>query len=399
MAKTNYLKRTINGKEYYYFRLRHKNLNKPKDIYAPTVKELDQKIRTVRNELENNIVNNKDFFETFFSNWLFDVRFSTLKPSTKERYEGIYRNYIKDSPLSKIKIKDISLSDIQDYYNKLLKDGSSVSSILALNKLLAPCIRYAYNNNILIKDFTGAIVLPKEDQQTKLNKASKVQPFTLDEQQRFISAIKGHELEMLFLTALNTGMRQGELFALTWKDVNFQECYIDVNKTAKNVADVSREGRQHSKVIIQTPKTINSIRRISIPLALAEQLRQYKLKQSEHRLKLANLYDDNDLVFCTIYGKYFDSSNIRKRLNKIIDSINSNESDKSKIIKHRKFHDLRHTYATRLFELGEVPKTVQKLLGHSDVSLTLDTYTHVLKDMEVMAASKLNDLYISMRAK
>lgn len=399
MAKTNYLKRTINGKEYYYFRLRHKNLNKPKDVYAPTVKDLDQKIRTIRNELENNIVNNKDFFETFFSNWLFDVRFSTLKPSTKERYEGIYRNYIKDSPLSKIKIKDISLNDIQDYYNKLIKGGSSVSSILSLNKLLAPCIRYAYNNNILIKDFTGAIVLPKEDQQTKLNKASKVQPFTLDEQQKFISSIKGHELEMLFLTALNTGMRQGELFALTWKDINFQECYIDVNKTAKNVADVSREGRQSSKVIIQTPKTVSSIRRISIPLALTEQLRQYKLKQSEHRLKLANLYDDNNLIFCTIYGKYFDSSNIRKRMNKIVDSINFNESDKSKIIKHKKFHDLRHTYATRLFELGEVPKTVQKLLGHSDISITLDTYTHVLKDMEVMAASKLNDLYISMRAK
>lgn len=399
MAKTNYLKRTINGKDYYYFRLRHKNLNKPKDIYAPTVKELNQKIIDIRNELENNIVNNKEFFETFFANWLFDVRFSTLKPSTKERYEGIYRNYIQNSTLSKIKIKDISLSDIQDYYNKLIKGKSSVSSILALNKLIAPCIRYAYNNNILIKDFTGAIVLPKENEETKLNKASKVQPFTLDEQQRFVSAIKGHELEMLFLTALNTGMRQGELFALTWEDINFQECYININKTAKNVADVSREGREHSKIIIQTPKTINSIRRVSIPPALSEQLKQYKLKQSEHRLKLANLYNDNSLVFCTIYGKYFDSSNIRKRFNKIIGTINSSENDKSKIIKPRKFHDLRHTYATRLFELGEVPKTVQQLLGHSDISLTLDTYTHVLEEVKVMAASKLNDLYISMRAK
>lgn len=398
MAKTNYLKRTINGKNYYYFRLRHKNLNKPKDIYAPTVKELNQKIIDIRNELENNIVNNKEFFETFFANWLFDVRFSTLKPSTKERYEGIYRNYIQNSTLSKIKIKDISLSDIQDYYNKLIKGKSSVSSILALNKLIAPCIRYAYNNNILIKDFTGAIVLPKENEETKLNKISKVQPFTLDEQQRFVSAIKGHELEMLFLTALNTGMRQGELFALTWEDINFQECYININKTAKNVAEVSRKGREHSKIIIQTPKTINSIRRVSIPSALSEQLKQYKLKQSEHRLKLANLYNDNSLVFCTIYGKYFDSSNIRKRFNKIIDAINSSENDKSKIIKPRKFHDLRHTYATRLFELGEVPKTVQQLLGHSDISLTLDTYTHVLEEVKVMAASKLNNLYISMRA-
>jgi integrase len=399
MAKTNYLKRTINDKDYYYFRLRHKNLHKPKDIYAPTVKELDQKIRTIRNELENNIINNKDFFETFFANWLFDVRFLTLKPSTKERYESTYRNYIKNSPISKIKIKDITLNDIQNYYNKLLKGGSSVSSILGVNKLIAPCIRYAYNNNILIKDFTGAIVLPKESEETKLNKASKVQPFTLDEQQRFVSAIKGHELEMLFLTALNTGMRQGELFALTWDDINFQECSININKAAKNVSEVSRTGREPSKIIIQTPKTINSIRRISIPSALSDQLKQYKLKQSEHRLKLANLYEDNNLVFCTIYGKYFDSSNIRKRLNKIIYTINSNGKDKSKIIRPRKFHDLRHTYATRLFELGEVPKTVQQLLGHSDVSLTLDTYTHVLEDLKVMAASKLNNLYISMRAK
>lgn len=87
-------------------------------------------------------------------------------------------------------------------------------------------------------------------------------------------------------------------------------------------------------------------------------------------------------MLCTIYGKYFDSSNIRKRLNKIINTVNSNEKDKSKIIKPRKFHDLRHTYATRLFELGEVPKTVQQLLGHSDISLTLDTYTHVLESVK-----------------
>ncbi|AWK50473.1 site-specific integrase [Clostridium beijerinckii] len=399
MAKTNYLKRTINGKEYYYFRLRHKNLNKPKDVYAPTVKELDQKIRTIRNELENNIVNNKDFFETFFANWLFDVKFSIVKPSTKERYESIYRNYIKDSSLSKIKIKDIALTDIQGYYNELIKSGSSVNCVATLNKLIAPCIKYAYNNNILIKDFTGAIVLPKEDQQTKLTKAGKVQPFTLDEQQMFISSIKDNQLEMLFLTALNTGMRQGELFALTWEDIYFEECYIDVNKTVKSVADVSREGREPLKTIIQTPKTVNSVRRVSIPSALSEQLKQYRLKQLEKKFKLANLYTDNNLVFCTSYGKYLDSSSVRKRMNKIIDNINTAETDKTKIINNRKFHDLRHTYATRLFELGEVPKTVQKLLGHSDISITLDIYTHVLEDMKIMAASKLNDLYVSMRAK
>lgn len=396
MPKTSYTKKKVNGYEYYFYRLRHKNLNKPRDLRGKTVKELEEKIRAVRNELEHNIVNNKELFETFFTNWLFDVKFLTLKPSTQERYEGIYRNYIKNSSISKIKIKDIKLNHIQDYYNSLIKNGSSVSSIEQLNKLIAPCIRYAYDNNILIKDFTRAIILPKESEEVKLNKSSKVHPFTLDEQKRFTAAVKGHELEMLFITALNTGMRQGELFALTWNDINFNENYINVNKTYKYITDVSREGRKHTRGIIQTPKTKNSIRYVPIPQALCEQLKQYKLKQSEHRLKLANLYNDNNLIFCTVYGKYLDSSNVRKKFNKVIDTININEKDKTNLIAPRKFHDLRHTYATRLFELGENPKTVQELLGHSNISITLDIYTHVLENVKKKAASKLNDLYLTM---
>lgn len=396
MAKTKYLKRIINGKEYFYIRLRHKNLTKPKDIYAPTVKELDKKVSEIRNKLENNIIENKDYFESFFETWLFDVKFLKLKPSTKERYESVYRNYIKNSPLSKIKIKDLNLSDVQSYYTELLYKGHSVSCILMINKLIAPCVRYAYNNNILLRDFTGAITLPKENEATKLDKRKKIQPFSLDEQKRFVAAIKNHELEMLFLTALNSGLRQGELFALTWNDINFKDSYIDVNKTVKTVSQVSRSGRNKAELIIQTPKTVNSIRRVLIPTALCQKLKQHKLYQAELKLKLGNLYDDNNLVFCNVYGKYLDGSNVRKRLSKILNNINSNEQDKSKTILPRKFHDLRHTYATRLFELGENPKTVQQLMGHSDISVTLNTYTHVLEHTKTIAVSKLNDLYETM---
>ena len=399
MAKTTYRKRTINGKEYYFFRLRHKNLKSPKDLYAPTVKELTEKVKAITHELDNGIVNNKEYFETFFTNWLFDVNFMNIKPSTKEKYEGIYRNYIKNSSLSKIKIKDITLRDIQEYYNKLHTIGKSSNCIANLNKLIAPCIRYAYNNNLIIKDFTKAIVLPKEDETSKLNKEDEVIPFSLDEQKRFIAAINGHELETLFITALNTGLRQGELFALTWNDINFDNGYIDVNKTVKKVSDVSREGRSPSKMIITTPKTKNSIRKVIIPKFLIDILKRHKLKQSELKLKLANLYDDNSLVFCTMYGKYFDSSNVRKRLTRIIDKINTSEEEQNKKIAHRKFHDLRHTYATRLFELGEEPKTVQALLGHSDVSVTLNVYTHVLDNVKNKAVSKLNSLYLNMDIK
>lgn len=387
MAKTIYKKKIKNDKEYYFYRLRHENLIKPKDIYGTSIKELESKIKAARRELDYNIINNKEYFETFFLNWLFEVRFLKLKSATKEKYEGIYRNYIKNSDLSQIKMKDLKAKDIQVYYNKLFNNGKSANCVKMLNKLVGACVRYAYDNDIIIKDFSRSIVLPKEDEKSKLDKKNTVNPFTLDEQKQFIKAIKGHNYEMLFLTALNSGMRQGELLALTWNDINFKHNYIKVNKNLSIVNDVTKEGRGVALLEVQTPKTKNGIRVINIPELLTKQLKQYKTNQSKYRVKLGNLYENNNLVFCDNFGKYLDRRYLLDIYKKVL---------KDNDIKLRKFHDLRHTYATRLFELGENPKTVQELLGHSSLSITLDTYTHVLDDMKNKAISKLNDLYVSM---
>ncbi|MBV4420174.1 site-specific integrase [Clostridium tyrobutyricum] len=389
MAKTIYKKKLKNGKEYYFHRLRHKNLKKPKDIYGTTVKELEFKIKAITKELDYG-VNNKEFFGNFLRDWLFDVHFIDIKPSTRERYEGIYRNYIKNSDIYNIKLKNLNSKDIQDYYNKLFKKGKSVNCIRNLHKIIAPAIRYAYDSNMIIKDFSRAIVLPKDNEENKLNKTNDVKPFTLDEQQRFIEAIQGHDLEILFLTALNSGLRQGELLALTWNDIDFDNDTIRVNKTVKYICDVDKEGRENCHMALQTPKSENSNRIVTIPTFLTKRLQQYQLHQRELKLKMANLYKDKDLVFCSIYGNYLDSSNIRKRFKRVLTNIG---------LQNRKFHDLRHTFATRLFELGEEPKTVQELLGHSNISTTLDIYTHVLEGMKKKAASKLNDLYKFMGAK
>lgn len=387
MAKTTYRKKTINGKEYYLYRLRHPNLKSPKDLYAKTVKELDSKIKALINELDNGIIISKNTFEDFFCDWLFDVHLINKKPSTCERYEGLYRNYIKDSSISDINIKDITLRDIQEYYSALYKKGASISTLKNLNKLISPSIRYAYNNNMIIKDFTRGIVLPSDTENNKLQKKSDVNPFSLDEQIKFLNAIKGNELETLFITALDSGLRQGELLALTWNDIDFDNECIYVNKTVKLVANVTREGREKGEYLVQTPKSEKANRTVAIPVFLVKRLRQHKTQQLENKLRYSNLYQDNTLVFCNQFGKHIDSSRVRKVFKKVL------EDNK---LKDRKFHDLRHTYATRLFELGEEPKTVQELLGHSNISITLDTYTHVLESMKKKAVSKLNDLYTNM---
>lgn len=382
MPKSEYSIKVKNGNEYYFYRLRHDNLKKPKDLYAKSIKEMKTKIKDLTYELDHNISNNKEYFGVFFKTWLYDTHLINKKPGTKERYDMMFRHYMENSPIYKIKLKDLTSMDIQSYYKSLNKT-KSISVITNLHRLIAPCIRYAYANDRIIKDFSKSIVLPKLSEEAKMNKLKEVNPFTLKEQFNFIKAINGHRLEMLFITALDTGLRKGELFALTWKDIDFKKKQITVNKSFKRVKNIDTEEYEN---LIQTPKSLKGIRVVPIPDHLVTKLKQHKNNQKICKIKMANLWHDNNLVFCNIYGKYLDSSGTSKELNKIL------IDNKLKPIK---FHGLRHTYATRLFELGENPKTVQKLLGHSNIGITLDTYTHVLENMKADAVSKLNDLYVN----
>ncbi|NFG22411.1 site-specific integrase [Clostridium botulinum] len=387
MPKSIYRKRVINGTEYFFYRLRHDNLRKPKDLYARTEKELKAKIKKLNYELDHNIQSNKNSFGVFFSEWLFDIKFMEIKPSTKIKYETVYRNHIKNSEISDIKIKELTSKDIQIYYNNLIKKGKSTTLVRTIHKLISPCIKYAYNNDFIIKDFTGSLIIPKETEKDKLNKKSSVIPFTLEEQKEFIKAIKGNKFEVLFITALNSGLREGELLSITWNDINFKDKYINVSKNLGVVTEVSKDGRGASKLEVQTPKTKKGKRQVSIPNFLVSTLKEYKKKQVKNRLKLANKYTNNNLVFCDEYGNYLNRDKVTYQYKKLL---------KESKIKTRKFHDLRHTYATRLFELGEQARTVQELLGHSDVSVTLNTYTHVLDDMKEKAVSKLDNLFNAM---
>lgn len=371
----------------YFYRLRHSNLKKPKDIYASTDKELDNKIKAIVKELDNGISNNKEYLGVFFKDWLYNAHLLNKKPSTKQRYDSIYRTYIEDSSIYTIKLKNLGPSDIQIYYKELISSGKSKAAINMLHKLIAPCIRYAYDNNRIIKDFSRAIIIPNDDEDKKLNRVSEVKPFSLEEQIKFFEAIKGHDLEILFIAALDTGLRQGEIFALNWKDIDFDNAYINVNKSYKTVKNIET-GKYEG--IVQTPKTNKSIRTVPIQEPLVNKLKQYRLSQRALKLKMGNLYKNNNHVFCNMFGNYLDSSNVLKKLKKVLKEMD---------IHDMKFHDLRHTYATRLFELGEEAKTVQELLGHANISITLDTYTHVLDSMKKKAAQKLNDLYLLMGVK
>jgi site-specific recombinase XerD len=150
-------------------------------------------------------------------------------------------------------------------------------------------------------------------------------------------------------------------------------------------ADISRDGRGNSKIIEQEPKTKYSSRTVPIPENIFLRLKDYKKEQNIQKLKIGDVYQNNDYIFCNEIGFHIDDKKPGRNLKSILNKIN---------IEPIKFHALRHTYATRLFEAGVSPKTVQVLMGHSDISITMDIYTHVMEDVKIDAVEQLNDIFV-----
>lgn len=353
-----------------------------KQFYGQTQKEVKSKLEEYKKQLSLGALPSDDklTLEQWYYTWLFDYRIKDLKPKSFEKYEGIYRNYIKDTSLGKIKLKDLRATHLQQYYNKLLDiDKKAISTIKGLNTRLKPCLAEAEKQGYIQKNYCKMVTLPKD------NTTKEIKVLTPNQQKLFIEAIKGHNLEVLFLIALGTGLRLGEILGLKWCDIDFNNGTLTVNRNLQRVTEIDRDGKRESKVIEQLPKTKNSIRTVPIPQNILSRLKDHRLEQNKNKLKIGEAYLNNDYVFCNNLGYPIDDKRPARNLKSILTKLN---------IEPIKFHGLRHTYATRLFEANVPPKTVQVLMGHYDISITLDIYTKVMPEKKLEAVEKLNSIFI-----
>lgn len=385
-VKTNYTK---NGAD--YFRVsavlgtdsRGKRILK--EFYGKSKTEAETKKKEYLEGIKNglNIDTKRVLLGELMHTWLFEtVRVSDrIKPTTFEKYEGIYRNYIKDSPLYSLKIAELKALQVQRYYNSLSDKGKSRNLIENLNKLLKQFLNYALDEGYLSKNpcIGKKIVIPGE----KKNK-EEVQHFTDEEIEILISSLKGDRYRELILISLGTGLRRGETLALTWDDIELDKNNIRVNKSLAKVYIIAADGSKERKQIIQVPKTRGSIRDVAFPPNLVTVFKEIKRKQKADKLKCGESYEISNYVFTTSSGSLIDVANLSRAWKNIL---------KKYKLHHRKFHALRHTYATKLFE-NEVPlKTVSELLGHSSIEITANTYTHVIPKQKTTAVEKLNYMF------
>lgn len=386
-TKTNCIR---NGKKYYRLRVdlgRDSDGNRiRKTFYGKSKKDAEDKLQEYKNGLNSGLSN--DYDKLTLGNvcklWLFEKIKNTVKPSTFERYEGVYRIYIKPSPLYPIKLKDLKSLDIQRYYNDLFNSGKSTSIIKNLDKLLKSFFNYCIDEGYIVRNYCiGKSITIPESNSVNENKKDDITVFTVDEQNQFINAVQDHRLKALFLLDLGTGLREGEILGLKWSDIDFENCTVSIKRAIKGVTLI--EGtKRHYHLIEQTPKTKNSIRTIPFPENLIPILEKHQLQQKEEKIKAGPAYTKNDYVFCTELGLPIDPRNLRRSYERVL---------KNNDIPYKKFHSLRHTFATRLFENNVPLKTVQMLLGHSNINITANIYTHVMPPEKFKAIDKINSIF------
>ena len=377
---------TRNGKKYWcitittgYDALTGKQ--KRKAIYGKTQKEAKEKLKVFLDNSTNSTDNST--LGNFYYYWIWNIKRSSLKPSTFEKWEGIYRNYIKPNrKLNDAKLSDIDTLYIQKIINKLLEDHT-LSQIKTLKSCLSNCFRYAKSINRIKFNPIEGIILPKNNdaEDKKENYISE------DDQKALIKALDGDKLEGLILIGLMCGLRLGEALALQTNDIDFNNMTININKAAKYVWTGERDakGTKIYEYKVFKPKTKTSIREVPLPTMLKPIIKSLMKTNMENKLRLGEMYFDNNLIFCRENGNYIDNKQPSRRLKAAL--------KRAKIKTDLHYHSLRHIFITNCLSKDINPRTVMDWAGHSDIRMTMLIYAEVNKDKNKKEYEKINNMF------
>lgn len=304
-----------------------------------------------------------------FADWLQGDVVNQVKPSTYENYYFCMKKYVL--PFFKETGNEFLTENTVDQFTKSIHSNPKISE--------------SYKRKILIIFKTALKEVAKGSpgfsglmEAVKLPKATnpEVQAFSVSEQ-RMIEQAAFHEKDIRaigIILTFYTGIRLGELCALKWCDLDYEAGTISITKTVSRVKNPQRQGRK-TALLVGTPKSRKSRRKIPLPKFLRDVFMEYKKKCPDENCFLFSGTEDPPDP--RVYEKLF--KNVLK----------------SAGVKERKFHTTRHTFATRALEVGVDIKTLSEILGHSSVTITLNIYAHSLMEQKIIAMDKLNDMHIT----
>jgi integrase len=304
----------------------------------------------------------------YLDRWLNDSDRGSVRTSTYERHEQIVRLHLKPA-LGRVKLSKLTPAHVQGLYREKLDSGLSPATVQKIHAVLHKALAQELKWTMIPRNAADAVKAPRPAPE-------EMHPLSSDEACKLVEAAHGDKLEALYILAVQIGMRQGELLALKWEDVDLNREVIHVRRTLV---------RSRGRIALGEPKTKNSRRPVDITSVAVEALQTHLEQQLEDIERLGDLYRDDGLVFTSGVGTLINPSNLRRRSFKPL-------LQRAGLPQIR-FHDLRHTCATLLLSRNTNPRLVQALLGHATVAITLDTYSHIIPGMGNHTARAMEDIF------
>ena len=293
---------------------------------------------------------------------------------TQESYRSIIHRHLLPS-LGSIPLNQLRPQQLQSYYAHALangridkKGGLSARSVLYHHRILSEALSHAVKMGVVARSVADLVDPPRPAR-------AKMPTLTPEEIGRFLDASKETSYYVFFSTLLYTGLRRGELLALRWRNIDLNTASLCVVETAYKLSN--------GQYVIKEPKTPHSRRTVSLPPSLVVLLREYRVDQELLQIRLGSTIGDDDFVFSRPDGIPLNPNAVTLAFKRIIHKAG---------LSHMRLHDLRHTHATLMLKAGIHPKIVSERLGHANIGITLDTYSHVLPGLQEAAAERFDQL-------
>lgn len=341
---------------------------KRKTLYGATRAEVQGKLVRLQREqqLGMPVVDERDTVSTFLTRWLEASVKRTVRPKTYVNYMQYVDNWIKPT-LGRERLSKLTPQQIERLMTKMVDAGLSPRSAQHAHAVLRRALGQAERWGLVGRNVAKLAQPPRAERppETWLD---------ADQSRKLLVAARGKRLEALYVVALALGLRKGEILGLHWQDIDLEARTLRVRVALQRI---------DGELQLVEPKSARSRRTIPLPDMVVEALRAHRVRQVAVRLK-ATAWEDRDLVFCTRQGKPLEQRNVSQRFYELLDAAG---------LPRVRFHDLRHSCASLLLLQGVPARVVMEILGHSQIALTMNTYSHVMPALTRDAADQMNAVF------
>ena len=333
-------------------------------VYGKTEKEVKEKALQIQKQKSRNEAMNLEHLTVrdWLDKWLNEYKIHSLKRSTYDNYLSLMNTFIVPK-IGDIRLDKLTRNIVHGLYTEMTDQGFSASTVHNIHKILHGSLEQAVAEGIVSINPCYKLPLPKLPAQNE-------KPLTDEEIEKLTSALRENSYDNGILFMLNSGMRVGEMLALKWDDINFDEGYISVSKTIKRVTRTGIKGESGTKteLAFESPKTENSNRLIPISSALAAVLSKQQSYIRTARALSSDAFKDNGFIFSAENGSPIDPRNFSRHLESVCTRAG---------IRKLHSHIFRHTFISIAVKNKVDPRLLKRIVGHANVSMTDSIYTHL----------------------